>query len=151
MKSEIIGRPRVYNRSAVCFRCGKVFERYPGKQKNKRTFCSRGCYHEQMGEENLSKRVNQKGGMTVKERLKISEAQRKQGNNGQTYEKFLGRHTHRLVMEKKIGRPLKEGEVVHHIDGNKRNNHPDNLMLFSSQSEHLDWHKVNDYRFGGDL
>jgi HNH endonuclease len=30
---------------------------------------------------------------------------------------------------------------VHHIDGNIRNNTPENLMVFSSQKEHAEWHK----------
>src|SRR5262245_45901020 len=34
---------------------------------------------------------------------------------------------HRLVMARKLGRPLKESETVHHIDGDKENNSPDNL------------------------
>ena len=38
---------------------------------------------------------------------------------------------HRYVMSKKIGRPLKDYEVVHHIDGNKENNHSDNLQLMT--------------------
>ena len=36
---------------------------------------------------------------------------------------------HRIVMEKKIGRYLLSSEVVHHIDHNITNNHPDNLQL----------------------
>lgn len=44
---------------------------------------------------------------------------------------------HRLVMEEKIGRHLRKGEVVHHIDGDSLNNHPDNLQLFASNAEHL--------------
>ena len=44
---------------------------------------------------------------------------------------------HRLVMESKIGRYLEQNEVVHHIDGNPRNNNIENLELFSSQSEHI--------------
>ena len=36
---------------------------------------------------------------------------------------------HRLVMEEKIGRLLKEDEIVHHLDGNKKNNNPNNLQL----------------------
>lgn len=47
---------------------------------------------------------------------------------------------HRLVMEKKLGRFLKENEVVHHIDFNKKNNLVNNLMLFKSQSEHKKYH-----------
>lgn len=36
---------------------------------------------------------------------------------------------HRLVMARKLGRPLKRSETVHHIDGNKLNNDPSNLQL----------------------
>lgn len=50
-------------------------------------------------------------------------------NNNWIYE-------HVLVVEKFIGRELYDGEVVHHIDHNKKNNIIDNLMLFSSQKEH---------------
>lgn len=44
---------------------------------------------------------------------------------------------HRLVMEGKLGRLLERHEVVHHIDGNPENNHPDNLMVFQSNPQHL--------------
>lgn len=44
---------------------------------------------------------------------------------------------HRLVMEKTIGRYLDPREVVHHKDGNKLNNSPENLELFQRNSEHL--------------
>lgn len=36
---------------------------------------------------------------------------------------------HRLVLARKLGRPLTRTETVHHIDGDKLNNHPDNLQL----------------------
>lgn len=44
---------------------------------------------------------------------------------------------HRLVMEKKLGRYLLPTEVVDHIDGDPSNNHPDNLRVFASNSDHL--------------
>ena len=44
---------------------------------------------------------------------------------------------HRLKMSEKIGRPLKRSEVVHHIDGNPKNNEIENLMLFRSNSDYL--------------
>ena len=48
---------------------------------------------------------------------------------------------HRLVVEKKLGRPLERKEVVHHIDFNPSNNQIENLMLFSSQSKHMSFHQ----------
>ncbi len=44
---------------------------------------------------------------------------------------------HRLVMEGLIGRVLEPTEVVHHIDGNRGNNAPENLRLYSSNGAHL--------------
>ena len=40
-----------------------------------------------------------------------------------------------------LGRELKKGEVVHHKDGNKKNNDPDNLMVFASTNDHTMYHK----------
>lgn len=44
---------------------------------------------------------------------------------------------HRYRMELILGRYLTKTEVVHHIDGNKYNCEEDNLMLFSSNGEHI--------------
>lgn len=43
---------------------------------------------------------------------------------------------HRLVMSKHIGRALRRGEVVHHVDGDRLNNSIENLKLHTSSTHH---------------
>lgn len=79
--------------------------------------------------------------MTVDVRKKLRASRAMVAKKG-TYLKFLGRHLHRVIAEQKIGRKLRPGEIVHHIDGNKHNNSPANLMILSNQAEHARLHKL---------
>lgn len=79
--------------------------------------------------------------MVPETREKLRESRLGSGE-GKTYTKTYGRHTHRIVAEEILGRPLKEGEVVHHEDEDKRNNDPSNIKIFSSQAEHARYHAL---------
>jgi hypothetical protein len=62
---------------------------------------------------------------------------------GKNYPYRKGGYTHirehQYVMEIHLGRRLEKGEIVHHIDGNKRNNSLDNLYL-TTVEEHNKLH-----------
>ena len=51
-------------------------------------------------------------------------------------------YLHVLQAEKKIGRYLNEKECVHHMDGNKTNNNPDNLIIFRTDADHSRFHRL---------
>lgn len=53
------------------------------------------------------------------------------GSDGST------RYEHRLVAEQMLGRPLEAGEVVHHINGVKTDNRPENLAVMSAREHRL--------------
>lgn len=140
-----------------CNFCNAEIYRYPSQIK-RHNFCSRKClgdfssklknpekYDElkdlSAASENM-KCINKclnKFRMTSSVRLKLRNAHLNSGKS-KTYAKYFGKAEHRVVAEKMLGRKLKKGGVVHHVDGNKRNNNPENLMVFDSQREHAKWH-----------
>ncbi len=58
--------------------------------------------------------------------------------------KNSGKPVHRVVAENKIGRPLREHEVVHHKDGDKTNFRRENLRV-TSRSYHSKLHSRYSY------
>jgi len=54
--------------------------------------------------------------------------------NGYVYE-------HILVAEKILGRSLKKGEIIHHIDENRQNNDPENIAIKKTIAHHKAEHR----------
>lgn len=54
-----------------------------------------------------------------------------------------GRSVHVVKMEERLGRPLRDDECVHHIDGDKTNNEDNNLALVT-KSGHARLHRFED-------
>lgn len=56
-----------------------------------------------------------------------------------------GRCVHRIFVEEVLGRKLSFNEVIHHLDGNVKNNDPSNLIVLS-RSKHAKLHAFLSYQ-----
>ncbi|MGH9256363.1 MAG: HNH endonuclease [Vicinamibacterales bacterium] len=50
--------------------------------------------------------------------------------------KRMRMHEHRLVMEQMLGRELSKDESIHHRNGDRTDNRPENLELWASRGHH---------------
>jgi hypothetical protein len=108
-----LGGAKRHGSQVFCALCDTPFYRRFGEQKSATSqFCSRTCYMEWRA-------INR---------------------SPDTYPRVGAMHVHRIVAAAVLGRALLPGEVVHHIDGDKQNNHPANLAVFPDQATHARCH-----------
>lgn len=117
----------------TCARCGKTFERWPHEAKG-RVWCSQSCHMKDLHAELNPTRYHDEHRDLEKHRHA-----RVDRGEGKTYRKYYGKHEHRVVAEAMIGRPLGSKEVAHHINGDRRDNRPENLQIMT-RAEHAKLH-----------
>lgn len=137
-----------------CEWCGKIFIRYKKSELETARFCSRECvtawkkihvfpFHKAPWLSELNKLPGRNAKIARDTAKKRGEKQRgiSRGGITATYSKANNRHIHRQVMEQILGRKLSPHEIVHHIDGNRKNNIPENLQL-TNKSAHTAHHSA---------
>jgi len=145
--------PKKERLALVCPICNKTFYRLQCQIKKGKTYCSRKCltesqkhgseieceqchkvFYRHFAEQDMGEKIHSFCS------IPCYFAWRKESVNPNTYRKIGAIHEHRIVAEKVLGRKLKRGETVHHIDGNKKNNTVSNLVVFPNQRKHAAFH-----------
>ncbi len=140
----------------ICDNCGKRFKRSKSRFNRKDTakrffYCSKKCVspfkNQKLPKEILEKREpaktgeehhSWKGGRYINDQGYVMVHL---PNNPHSYSNGWALE-HRVIASKKLGRKLKTSEQVHHIDGNKQNNSPNNLIILTCP-QHTRLHSQN--------
>lgn len=107
--------------TGICEHCGKS---YTFNKKVAKRFCSKACFYEATTPTGTVSDGGS-GYKIVKVPPGTSGAKTKRGTSGPNW-----MWEHRYVMQGILGRPLEKGENVHHKNGDRADNRPENLELW---------------------
>jgi len=107
-----------------CDHCGKEYLKNKCHVKEF-NFCSVSCYGKWSSENRVGEKSPRWNGGIYNHSNKYTHIRQPDG----TY-----KQEHRIIMEKYLGRELDSDEIVHHIDGDGKNNKLENLKLMNRES-----------------
>lgn len=109
------------DKACICAVCGAAFERPHGKV---RAYCSKAC-------SNKARAAGMKAPEITLDARVIGDTVK--STHGYLLVRKNGKKVmqHRLVMAQVLGRPLKASEHVHHKNGDRTDNRPENLELWT--------------------
>lgn len=116
----------------ICQTCKIFFKKRTIDWRDKNKFCSSRCALVPCRTKEHQRKASKKANLIIIKKYR--------GTGTKWYVNEMGRHQHRIVMEKILGRKLRKGEIVHHKDGDKKNNRPSNLELCKKQADHASLH-----------
>jgi hypothetical protein len=144
-----------------CECCGILFKpRRDSLAKGQGRFCSIGCANSSRSKNPAKLTKQEMSNLYLLDRLTIDQIAKKIGSNRKSVRRKITEYeipmrcggprpkngslqqtTYRSVAKKNIGRPLKRGETVHHVDLDPLNNNPKNLAVLPSRKEHNRVHR----------
>lgn len=125
------GQPKKWEVVVLCGSCGTEFTR----RKKDQVYCSAECQRERWRKRGQAPAVRKRAAKTIGDTLRG----RPYTTGAAEYVRRDGDYEHRTIMKRLLGRDLLPGEVVHHLDHDKRNNDPSNLAVMD-WSEHMREH-----------
>lgn len=110
----------------ICKICKKTYYKFPSQNpKGRSKYCSKHCFYKRHPH---NKVIDGRGYIWIF----------KSDHPFSTPNGYIKEH--RYIIEQKLKRFLTKKEVVHHINGIKTDNRPENLKIFGNHSRHMKYY-----------